>query len=304
MRRILRKYRLWVRLILAIAICLLVVTPALCADLLQNTLTSMQQTEGWWDNLWKDTFDPTNISANISTYTFTTAVRSVLMICVVFWLFQYGQRLTESRGTAQHVAINMQFFLPVLLVAIFLSNQGQYSRVLAYGLRDVVNSWSNGVMSLNIAGHNVRSALSDQLVTQDAKNSIASQARRCMQMPQPAVALPSATRPAPDPNHPLTKQQNQAYAYLDCIQNLGNLAKQKQDQAVANKCGIVPGGACGFTLQFLSLTADSIKSLFQSEQDRYTNTNVPGVGDVPKKGWSDLLADAEMTGLYGRMALS
>lgn len=206
--------------------------------------------------------------------------------------------MADSRGIAQQMSTNMQFFLPVFLVVIFLSHQGQYSRVLAYGLRDVINSWSNGVMSLNIAGHNVRSALSDQLVTQDAKNSIASQARHCMQMPQPAVALPSATQPAPDPKHPLTTQQQQAYAYLGCIQNLGNLAKQKQDEALASNCTIIPGGACGFFLQFMSLTSDSINSLFQTEQEKYTNTNVPGVGNVPKKGWSDLLADAEITGVY------
>ncbi len=206
MIRVLRRHRLWVRLVLAITVCLLVVTPALSAELLQNTLTSMQQSEQWWDRLWQDTFNPTDTSTNISIYTFATAVRSILAISVIFWLFQYGQKMSESKSTAQHVSTNMQFFLPVFLVVIFLSHQGQYSRLLAYGLRDVINSWSNGVLALNVAGHNVRSALSDQLVTQDVKDEISLQAQKCMQMPQPAVALPSVTRPAPDPNHPLTLQ--------------------------------------------------------------------------------------------------
>ncbi len=271
------KYRPWLHPLLAIATCLLVVTPVCAQEILQSTLTNMQESEQWWDKLWKDTFDPTDFTTSISIYTFSTAVRFLLAIGLIFWLFQYGQKMAESRGLPQSLSLSTQFFLPVLIVIIFLTNQGQYSRLLAYGLRDVINSWSDGVMGIQIAGYNVRTALADQLVTQDAKDVIAQQTRKCMQMPQPAVALPSLTRPASDPNHPLTIQQEQAYAYLECIQTLGTLAEQKKQSALTNTCSNIPGvrGACGFFNKFIDQTAASAKRVLDTESQKLTTGSIP-----------------------------
>ena len=174
-----RRYRVGVSLALAVAVCLLIVLPTVAADVLQTTLSNMQASEAWWDELWRDTFsnsgDP---SQNISIYTFATAVRFILAIGLIFWLFQYGQKMVEAKGVAGSVQTTTQFLLPVVLVLIFLSNQALYSKQLAYGLRGVANSWSNGALNMNIAGQNIRTALADQLLTQDAKEALGQQAQK------------------------------------------------------------------------------------------------------------------------------
>jgi len=272
-----RYKHLWTNLILAVVACLLIVVPVRAQDVLQSTLTNMQESEQWWDKLWKDTFDPTDFSNSISIYTFSTAVRFLLAIGLIFWLFQYGQKMADSRGMSQALSTNTQFFIPFVIVVIFLTNQGQYSRLLAYGLRDVINSWSDGVMSMQVAGYNVRTALADQLVTQDAKDVIAQQAKKCMQMPQPAVSLPSLTQPAPNPNNPLTIQQEQAYRYLDCIKTLANLAEQKKEEGLTNNCSSIPGvrGLCGFFNKFMDKTAASAHSVLATEGQKITRGSTP-----------------------------
>jgi hypothetical protein len=260
----------------------------------------MQESEQWWDKLWKDTFEPTDLSTSLSIYTFATAVRFILAVSVIFWLFQYGQKMAESKGMAQYVMTNTQFFIPVVLVIIFLANQGQYSRLLAYGLRDVANSWSNGVMATNIAGLNIRSALADQLVAQDAKDAISLQARKCMQMPQPAVALPSATRPVPDPNNPLTIQQEQAYEYLECIQKLGELAEQKKQDGLTRSCSSIPGvrDTCSFFFKFMDKTIASAQRVYETEREKYTKGASPNVFALPL-GLRDFLIGAGASVSYG-----
>lgn len=296
------KHRIWVYLTLAIAICLLVVLPARAQEVLQTTLTNMQESEQWWDKLWKDTFapSPTDLRTSISIYTFATAVRFILAIGGIFWLFQYGQKMAESRGMPQILTTNTQFFIPVIMAVIFLANQGLYSRLLAYGLRDVVNSWSNGVLSMQISGNNIRSALADQLVTQDSKDVIALQAQKCMQMPQPAVALPSATRPAPDPDNSLTIQQVQAYSYLDCVQKLGDLAEYKKQEALTTTCSSIPGvnNACGLFLRFIEKTKASAVRVYETEVEKFTKGGFPNPF-APSLGMSDFLAGTGATVAYG-----
>lgn len=294
------KHRIGVYLALLITVCLLVVLPAHAQEILQTTLTNMQESEQWWDKLWRDTFEPTNFSTSISIYTFVTAVRFILAIGMIFWLFQYGQKMAESKGMAQIISTNTQFFLPILVAVIFLTNQAQYSRLLAYGLRDVVNSWSDGVLTIQIAGQNVRGALSDQLVTQDVKDLIALQAQKCMQMPQPAVTLPSITRPAPNPNNPLTIQQSQAYDYLECIQKLGDLAEQKKQEALTRTCSSIPGvsSACGYTLKFIDKAKASAERVLETEREKYTKGGIPNPFAYPL-GLRDFLIGAGATVAYG-----
>lgn len=89
-----RKHRIWVYLTLAIAVCLLVVLPARAQEVLQTTLTNMQESEQWWDKLWKDTFDPspTDLGTSISIYTFATAVRFILAIGGIFGCSSMGRK--------------------------------------------------------------------------------------------------------------------------------------------------------------------------------------------------------------------
>jgi hypothetical protein len=289
-------YRPVLYLILAIIACGLVAFPAAAQEILQTTFDSMKETQAWWDQLWKDTFDPTNLSSNVSMYTFATAVRFILAIGIIFWLFQYGQKMAESRGMAQYIGINTQFLVPVVLVAIFLSGQGFYSRLLAYGMRDIVNSWSNGAMEMQIAGHQLRTALADQLVTQDAKDEITRQGQMCMQMPQPAVSLSSPTRPPLDPNNPLTDQQRQAYDYLECIQKLEQLAERKQQEALNKTCSPIPGvrGTCDFLLKYTRKTAVSIREVAVDETLKLTKGKPPNY----TRGLADIIGGAIGTAGY------
>lgn len=288
--RLQKSHQVWVYLIGAIASCLLVVMPVHAQEVLQTTLTNMQESQQWWDKLWRETFEPTDLSNSISIYTFSTAVRFILAIGLIFWLFQYGQKMAESRGMAQHIFTNTQFFIPIVMVMIFLTNQGQYSRLLAYGLRDVVNSWSNGVMNMQLAGYNIRAALADQLITQDGKDMIGLQAQKCMQMPQPAAALPSITRPAANPNRPLTSQQNQAYDYLECIEKLGTLAEQIKQEALTKKCTIIPGvrDTCSFLRKYFDKTIASVDRVLKTEGEKFTKGDVANPFAIPL-GLRDLL---------------
>lgn len=299
-----RKYRIRVSLVLALVVCLLIVLPTIAAEVLQTTLSNMQASEQWWDELWRDTFNnSTDPTQNISIYTFATAARFILAVGMIFWLFQYGQKMVESKGTAHSVQTTTQFLLPVVLIVLFLSNQAQSSRLLAYGLRDIANSWSNGALNMSIAGHNIRTALSDQLVTQDTKEALGQQAQKCMQMPQPAVSLPSATRPLRDPNRPLTVQQEQAYEYLTCIQSLGNLAQKRKQEALTKNCTGIPGirGVCGIFLKFINQEIEAAKQIYQTEVDKLTKPfpqNIPNPF-APTLGMRDFMLGTAASMGYG-----
>jgi len=297
-----QKHRVWLYLFLALAFVLLVALPAGAEDVLQSTLSSMQESEQWWDKLWQDTFDPQDLSNNISIYTFMTAVRFILAVGLIFWMFQYGQKMAESKGTAQVFAITGQSLLPVVLVILFLSNQGQNSRLLAYGLRDVVNSWSNGAMSMQIAGQTLRAALSDQLVTQDVKDQIAAAGDKCMQMPQPGVALPSATRPTGDAARTLTLQQQQAYDYLECLKKLESFAKQKKQEGLTKNCPNFVGarGTCKFFRRFIDQTIATTRRVLENEGDKLTGKK-SGIFNPfgPSMGLRDYLIGVGASIAYG-----
>ena len=286
--RVLRRYRWWLYGLLAVIACLTVVLPAAAQNVLPVTLNSMQESEQWWDQLWVDTFDPNN-AGNISVYSFTTAVRFVIMLGTIAWLYQYGQKLVEAKGLANSINAFTQSFFPIVLAIIFLSNQGFYSRFLAYGLRDMVNSWSEGVMQQQVNGLTVRSALSDQLIAQDTKEAIALQAQKCMQMPQPAVALPSPTRPEPDLNNPLTIQQQQAYDYLECLQKLKDFAQKKKDEV---------SGVWPFVQRFIDKSLNSLQQVIDLEAEKRTTGSIPNAVDFTF-GLADYVAGLGATAAYG-----
>ena len=251
-----RRYRIWIGLLLIVAILIIVIQPVLSADteILNITIEGMTKTQDWWDKMWKSTFDPTydpegvgaNAGTNISVYSFVNPVRFLMGVGIIFWIFDYGKKMVNSNGIAHNVQVFSESFLPVVLILIFMSNQALYSRVLAYGLRDIVNSWTEGVVEQQIAGVQLRSALEEQLLVEEVKDQIRWQANKCLQMPRPEVVLPSADRPAPDPDNPLTTEQEQAYSYLECLDKLVAFMKQKQEQALRSK-------ACGWGCKFFKL---------------------------------------------------
>ena len=281
MLSILRKRKNQKYILLAIVVSLLLITTPVIGQVnLQTTMTRMQEQQQWWDDLWQQTFDPNDISNNISLYTFTTVVRTILGISVLFWLYKYGQKMMGASGYAGQIMTTAEMLLPALLVILFLSNQADYSRLLAYGMRDIINSWSNGVMSQQLQGERIRTALNDQLLLQEAKNEIASQGQKCMQMPQPAVAIPSPTRPRDDTQlEQLTIEQLQVYDFLECIEKLGELAAQRRRDSINTWCG-QNNRTCAALTRYLNNIGNSITKAHQKEVDRRVKpNNIFGVFD-------------------------
>ncbi len=236
-------YPIWIYLVVAIMVGLILSEPVVANEILQTTRDSMRESQAWWDDLWKETFDPTTISGNISMYSFAGPTRFLIGVGLIFWVADYGRKMASSQGLAQSLLIFSESFLPIVLILLFLFNQGVYSRALAYGLRDIVNSWSDGVLTQQIAGKTISSALEEQLLVEEVKNEIRQQAFKCMQMPRPEVILPSATRPAPDPDNPLTIQQEQLYEYFECLEKLIIFIEQKEQEATGTEAC---SGGCEF----------------------------------------------------------
>ena len=241
--KIVHQYRIWIYIVLAIIICLVAIKPVWANDILETTTNTMRETQEWWDDLWHETFDPTTLSGNISMYSFANPVRFIIGMGLIFWIYQYGKKMVNSQGMMHSVQIFSESFLPIVLILIFLANQGVYSRALAYGLRNITESWSNGLLQQQIAGITLSSALSEQLLVEEVKNEIRQQANKCLQMPRPEVILPSATRPAPDPDNPLTIQQQQLYEYFECLDRLIIFIEQKEKEATGTEACL---GGCEF----------------------------------------------------------
>lgn len=239
--------------------------PSSAKDILDITVEQMTFTEAWWDKLWKKTFDPTDPAANISIYSFTHIVRFILGIGLIFWIFDYGKKMVNSRGVSHNLQIFGESFLPVVLILLFLANQGLYSRVLAYGLRDIINSWTNGVLEAQITGRSFRQAMEEQLLLEETKNEIRNQAEKCIQMPRPDVTVPSRERPELDPQNPLTVEQEQVYDYFDCIKKLQTFIERKQQEA-QNSRGCL--GGCGFFVGFMKAMRTAAYNIFTNEADK------------------------------------
>ncbi len=244
------KYRPWIYLGLAVIMCLILVKPVLAKDILENSVNQMRETQEWWDRLWQDTFapDPNSLSGNISIYSFTRPVRFLVGIGLIFWLFDYGKKVVNSRGMAHTIQIFTESLVPIVLIVLFLANQGFYSRLLAYGLRYVVNSWSEGVLEQQILGEKLGSALKEQLLAESVKNEVRQQAEKCWQMPRPEVILPSPQRPATNPDNPLTIEQDQAYQYLECLDKLVLFIQEQE--AAARRSESCDGG-CAWFVSFM-----------------------------------------------------
>lgn len=263
-------------LIAIVVSLLLITTPGVAQVNLQDTMTRMQEQQQWWEDLWQQTFEPNNVSNNISLYTLTTVVRTILGVSVIFWLYKYGQKMIGVSGYAAQMMITAEMVLPALLIALFLSNQAHYSRLLAYGMRDVINSWSTGVMSQQLQGERIQTALNDQLLLQDAKNEITSQGQKCLQMPQPAVAIPSATRPTNEAElNQLTIEQLQVYDFLECIEKLGELADQRRRDSLTTVCG-PSNRTCAALQRYWDNFWNSITTAHQKQVEQRVKTNSIG----------------------------
>lgn len=237
------KYRFWFLIAGTLLICLLINVKASAAEelgILDITERGMKATEAWWDNLWVDTFDPPGEdNGNISIYSFANPVRFLLATGTIFWMVDYGKKMSQSQGMVNTLTISFDSSWRILLIVLFLTDQGVYSRFLAYGLRDITYSWSEGLMQQKIVEVRIKDAIEGQLLIEEVKNQIRRQGEKCMQLPRPAVILPSADRPSVDPGNRLTIEQDQAYRYLECLDKLRVFIEDKREEALSiRQCGL------------------------------------------------------------------
>jgi hypothetical protein len=273
-----RNQKLLLAFCLGIAIVFLMAFPSwgLDRDIISQTSQNMNYIEAWWDNLWESTFNPPPLeydpeaiangegfegATNLSIYAFAYPARLVMLIGLFWWIFQYGYKIYESKGMTETSHIFFKMFFPFFLAILLLANYGGNARLLAYAFRDISNSWSEGILDLSMADINLRTALQDQLITEDAKEEIVQRWESCEAMPQPEVALPSPFRPSVSDNAPLppeaanppsngdsaplppppslseaqalpiTLEQRQAYDYLDCVRELSYYAELEINRA-------------------------------------------------------------------------
>ena len=254
---LIQRYRWQVCTSLAIATLLIVALPVAAQEVMQTTFDNMLESQEWWNTLWEETFTYSEEN-EISIYALQSVLRFILAFGLLFWVYQYAKKMMLADGIAQHMVVTIELVLPILFALIFLSDQGTYSRTLAYGMRDLTNSWSNQLMEMQIVEYKFRVAIQDQLILQDVKAAINEQAQRCLQMPQPEIALTSFERPEPDPNNPLTIQEEQAYDYLDCLRALGTFVDEKNEEV----SGIFPSAA-----RFLERAGETVSQVFEKARE-------------------------------------
>ena len=287
---------------------LLIASPVLAQqgrEILQQSSENIIEIEEWWDGLWETTFNlATNQrgarleeTTNITSQMIIGPVRFLLVIALVFWIYNFGQKTIESKGAMVGIYEWSKIIIPVAVAFLFLSNQGQNSRVLAFGLRSLTNSWSNAALEVSLDDVNVRSAIQDLLVTEDAKQEIRDRISTCEALPQPDVAIPGPARPiaggstaplavpdvpiptselsppAEQDNAPLTTEQRQVYDYLECWEELSNFAEEELNEAEAlSACN---NAICNTSRRFF----DFIFDLASSKTDRESARRIIGSSD-------------------------
>jgi len=242
---------------LGVLTAFLIIVPAMAQEegreILQRTTENMIEIEAWWDLIWETTFEVGTVPSattgggiiseggaetNLSLYALVNPVRFVLGLSLLFWIWDYGTKMYESKGGLPGVQVFLKLLLPVLIVILFLSNQANYSRALAYGLRDTLNSWSEGVLDLTLADVNIRTALQDMVVTNSAKEEIRRQWEVCDALPQPEVTIPSSERPVGTGEEGevlITQEQSQVYDYIECLEQTANFAEVRLNEANAQQ---------------------------------------------------------------------
>ena len=301
-QKIFRNKHLLISLLLAIALIGAIAMPALAQrDILTTTSKNISQTEIWWDQLWSSTFNPPPVvvsggvtgamgmenTTNLSLYAFVNPTRFILGIGLIFWLFSFGHLIIESKTVAQSTYTFVRLFVPVFIALLFLANQATYSRLLAFGIRDLTNSWSEGVMNLQIADYSVRAALQDQLITEEIKEVIAQKAAVCYQMEQPDVLIPSLKRPDTSATNigPLTPAQRKVYDFLECLGELSEYTQEKLAAADAEReCS---GVACQTYKAVVDFFVGATASLEYYESAKRL------AGDSPDQATIDKLASIE-----------
>jgi hypothetical protein len=272
---------------LALCCC---VAPVAAQDVMGTTLNNMQESQKWWDSLWETTFTGVSAGNNVSSFIMVNLAKKILLFALIFWLYLFGNSLSKNSNSPDLFHTLGNFLLPVVLVAVFLTNNGAGANLLAYGMRQVINETTNGFMDVQISNMQVRSAIADQFITKDTAQKIERRALTCTQMPHPVVQLPSKERPQ-NPIPPLTTLQTQAYDYMECIDSLNKLVADEKANAEAKYCTNIPGvnNACKFFGSYIKKMSASITQIQENEANKLLSGQVPNLL-AGKMGLNDIVA--------------
>jgi hypothetical protein len=281
----------WKYLVFAAIISLIIVLPSLAADdsstsMLKASLDNMQQTEGWWDNQWKISFDPSQTATgtgSLSDYVYAKIAQYFIMMALIFWIvkFLFIAASLVDRGPKYVFQGAAPFLIGVVLLIVLMSNNGEKVKGICLDLRNILNSWPKALMGAQVADSTVRGALTDVLVTDKAQLRISFYAQQCAPQMTKGIAPLPATRPTdPAEIEKLSKAEQQGYAFEDCMKTLQAVAQEeltKADSACTN--GFAPGGfgsqsspdACSMLKRFSAKTTETISSVLKTEVDKLSS---------------------------------
>jgi hypothetical protein len=275
-------------IVFAVILAFLIVLPSFGADdsttgMLQSSLDNMQQTEGWWDNLWKITFDSKQSLAgtgSLSDYVYSKISQYFIVLALLFWMgkFLFMAASLVDRGPKHVFQAAFPFLAGVVLIILLMANNGERVKGICLDLRNILNSWPKTLMAAQISDSTVRSALTDVLVTDKAQLRISFYAQQCAPlMPKGISPLPSTRPTDPAEIEKLSKAEQQGYAFTDCMKTLQAVAQE--ELAKANSActeGFAPGGfggqstpdTCSMLQRFASKTTNTIAAVLKTESDK------------------------------------
>jgi hypothetical protein len=269
--------RISVSLVIAGLLVVMIAGMAMAQEekLLQDSLDQMKASQVWWDDLWQKTFSPPPGAAgnDLTAYWIANIARFFVLICLPFWLYQVGTDLATAGTLPIIMKVFGRYFLFAILCISLLGNDAKMSRELSLGLRTIINNQANGLMQVQISGLSMRSALSNQLAIRAQSDKSIAKAQECAALPRPSVVLTSPDRPAADQQPPLTREQVQAYDYLDCIKAFQ--AQIAADTALTRQtmCGGIAGISCSIYDNWGGRLGNSAARFYASESLRYSNPN-------------------------------
>jgi hypothetical protein len=268
-----------VTVIFVVVLCLFIASPAIAqlsgSGVLQVTQDQMYQTEKWFDKLWQTTFDPKNLNGDIWDYIFSTYVRMLFLLAVLFWLWRVVMPILVSNDLTSLVVGISKTMFALFLAALFLYNNGTTVRGMIYDYRIWTNNAKNGMMSIRLMQVNIKEALSDVLLSKKSNDMLTFRFQICEAMDKPSVVLPSLNRPT-DPKvlAQLTSDQHKAYAYIDCMKSLERHAKLVRS-AIDADCGGNSTSNCAHSKRWAKRMEAAVREASKVEYDQTVNRIVP-----------------------------
>lgn len=247
-------------IILAFAATILVVFPAIAqsSDIMQAQLDQMRSTQAWWDKIWQETYDPVEIGGvtlNSADYIFSTVVRWIFQISVLFFVIRFILMSGElSDGNLATFTIKVApMLLSFFCALVLLGNNGLWARAIPLTMRGITNFWRNGMMEVRIVDLTAKEAFDDIFATKEVQNQIYLQAQQCALLQPPAIGVSS------DGEKPLNPSELRSSSYIQCLDRLLKVAKDAE-----STCPIINTGNCG--PMFRNFMETTVKSLTASQE--------------------------------------